>query len=211
MGWLITLGILALLAAIPLGVSLHYDAEGFVVKVVAAFVRIPIFPFPQKKKVEKPKKEKSPKPAKAAKPKASPPPKPVESDAQPKGGSLMDFIPLVKVGLGFLNAFRRKIRLNHLKLHLVLAEEDPADLAIHYGQAWAGLNNLLPRLERVFHIGSRDVEVGCDFTATEPLITAHLEITITLGRLLLLAAVYGFQGLREFLILNKKRKGGASV
>ena len=54
------------------------------------------------------------------------------------------------------------------------------------------------------------MEVECDFTASETLVIARLGLTITLGRLLGLAIVYGIRALREFLKLQKKRKGGAT-
>ena len=44
----------------------------------------------------------------------------------------------------------------------------------------------------------------------ETLVIARLDLTITLGRLLGLAIVYGIRALREFLKLQKKRKGGAT-
>ena len=40
MGWLITFGILFLLAILPLGVSVKYDEDGAVVKVIAGPVKI---------------------------------------------------------------------------------------------------------------------------------------------------------------------------
>ncbi len=72
------------------------------------------------------------------------------------------------------------------------------------------MGNLMPQLERLFVIKKRDVEVECDFTASETLVIARLDLTITLGRLLGLAIVYGIRALREFLKLQKKRKGGAT-
>ena len=50
------------------------------------------------------------------------------------------------------------------------------------------------------------MQVECDFTAEEICVAAHLDITITLGRLLVLAVYYGICVLIEFLSL--KRKGG---
>ena len=49
----------------------------------------------------------------------------------------------------------------------------------------------------------------CDFTSEKTLVFVRLELTITLGRLLGLAVVYGIRGLREYLKISKKRKGGA--
>ena len=115
----------------------------------------------------------------------------------------------MKIALDFLGDFRRKLRVNNLELKLILAGDDPCDLAVNYGRAWAAVGNLLPRLERLFVIQKQNVEVQCDFTASETLVIARLDLTITLGRLLSLAVVYGIRALREFMILQKKRKGGA--
>ena len=211
MGWLITLGILTLLAIAPLGVSVGYDSGGAVVRIVAGPVRLQVLP--QKKK--KPKQEKS-----EPKPKAQPEKKPAEvkqprqeKKAQaPKtaGGKLQDFLPLVQLALDFLGDFRRKLRVNRLELNLVLAGSDPCDLAVNYGRACAALGNLWPRLEEWFVIQKRDVQIQCDFEADSTLITARLDLTITLGRLLKLAVGYGIRALVEFMKLNK-RKGGAAV
>jgi hypothetical protein len=50
-GWLIALAILVLLAILPLGISVCYDAQGPVVRVIAGFLKIKVFP-------AKPKEEK---------------------------------------------------------------------------------------------------------------------------------------------------------
>ena len=70
-----------------------------------------------------------------------------------------DFLPLVKVVLQFLDGFRRKLRVNVLELKVVLAADDPCDLAVNYGRAWAAVGNLMPSLERVFVIQKRNIEV----------------------------------------------------
>ena len=201
MGWLIGLGIVILLAVLPLGVRIRYDCDGIAVTVLAGPVRILVFPRPkkEKKKKEKPKPEK-----KKTAPSEKEPPK-----KEKAGGSLTDFLPLVKLALELLNCFRRKLRVDNLRLKLVLAGDDPCDLAVNYGRAWAALGNLLPRLERVLVIRKRDLNVECDFTADSTVVTAGLDITITLGRLIALAVVYGLRGLKEFLSISKKRKGGA--
>ena len=201
MGRLIGLGIVVLLAVLPLGVRIRYDCDGIAVTVLAGPVRILVFPRPkkEKKKKEKPKPEK-----KKTAPSEKEPPK-----KEKAGGSLTDFLPLVKLALELLNCFRRKLRVDNLRLKLVLAGDDPCDLAVNYGRAWAALGNLLPRLERVLVIRKRDLNVECDFTADSTVVTAGLDITISLGRLIALAVVYGLRGLKEFLSISKKRKGGA--
>ncbi len=213
MGWWITLGIVTLLAILPLGVRVLYDADGAVVKIVLGPVKFTVFPRPEKEK--KPPKEKPKKAEKKAPSQDESLPQPPQPPAQPKpakkekGGSLRDFIPFVKLALDFLGDFRRKLRMKELYLRLIMASEDPADLAINYGKTWTAVGNLLPALDRWFVIKKKDVEVECDFTASETKVIARAELTITLGRLLTLAAVYGCRGLKEFIVFRNKRKGGA--
>lgn len=203
MGWLITLGILVLLAVLPLGIHVRYDEDGALGKLIAGPIRILLFPRPKK---EKPKKE--PKPKKKKKAAAPAAPKPKEKK---KGGPITDFLPLVDVALGFLNGFRKKLRVNCLELKIVMAGSDPCDLAVNYGKAWAALGNLQPLLERVLVIQKRNIELECDFVASTTLVTARVDITITLGRLLALVAVAGFRAVKELLKIMKKRKGGAAI
>ena len=212
MGWWITLGVLFLLAVLPLGVSIRYNAEGVLAKVITGPVKITLFPRPKKEKKKKPEKAKTEKEQEEENlPKPPQPPKPPKEKKpkEEKGGSLTDFIPLVKLALNFLGDFRRKLRLNVLEVKLILGGGDPCDLAMNYGKTWAAVGNLMPQLERLFVIKKRDVEVECDFTATETKVIAHVDVTITLGRLLSLVVVYAIRGIKEFLKFKQKRKGGA--
>ena len=117
----------------------------------------------------------------------------------------------MKVGLDFLGDFRRKLRVNVLNLKLIMAGGDPCNLAINYGRAWAAVGNLMPMLDRFLVIKKRNVEVECDFTSSETLVDARLDISITLGRLLALVVCYAIRALKEFLAIKKKRKGGAAT
>lgn len=230
MGWLITLGILSLLAILPLGVSGRYDAGGVEAKVLAGPVRIQLYP--RKKKKPKGKgqgtsgqsastSDKSVSTSKAAAEHSASTSKKLRNDSvnnrgqnpeeTPKksGGSLRDFLPLIKIALNFLGDFRRKLRVDYLAIKLTLAGDDPCDLAENYGKVWAAIGNLMPRLEKFLMIKKRDIDVQCDFTASETRVIARLDVTITLGRLISLAVVYGIRALKAFLNLQNKRKGGA--
>ena len=229
MGWLITLGILFLLAILPLGVSVKYDEDGAVVKVIAGPIRITLYPRPKKEK--KPKKtdaksrkksekqEETPRKEQAEKTKTSEQTNKAEvaaksekkeKPAKKSGGPITDFLPLVQIALDMLGAFRRRLRLNVLELKLIMAADDPCDLAVNYGRAWAAVGNLMPRLERVFVIKKRNIEVACDFETSQTKVIARLDLTITLGRIIATAVVYGVKALVEFLKIKNKRKGGAS-
>ena len=243
MGWLIALGIVTLLAVLPLGASISYDSSGAVVKLIVGPLKITLFPRPKKDK--KPKKEKKtpkevplkeeprnpqpepapgsqqpqktekplPKPEKAKeeeKPNQEEQPKQEDKPKKQSGGPITDFLPLVRILLDMLGAFRRKLRLNVLELKLIMAADDPCDLAINYGRAWAAVGNLLPQLEKVFVIKKRNIEVECDFEAAETRVIARLDLTITLGRIIGTVLYYGGKAGMEFMKINKKRKGGAS-
>ena len=223
MGWWITLGVLILLGLIPLGASAKYNADGAIVRVIIGPVRFTVYPRPKKEKKPNPKaeakkakkeaekkaKKEADKKAKAAAKEKTASEKHTRPLVEEKGGSWTDFLPLVKVVLQFLNGFRKKLRVNRLDLKLIMAADDPCDLAINYGKAWAAVGNLMPQLERVFVIRKRDVEVECDFTASATLVIARLDLTITLGRLLGLVLVLAVRALTKYIQILNKRKGGA--
>ena len=209
MGIWIAGAILLALAVLPLGVRIRYNDAGFVLKVIAGPLKITVIPGrkkPKKQKVKQ-KKQKAVQTAESAGSEERPPQPPkAQPEQKERGGSLTRFLPLVKLGLKFLGDFRRKLRLDNLYLRLILAGDDPCDLAVNYGRIWAAVGNLMPQLERLFVIKKRDIQVECDFTATALCVVAHLDITITLGWLLVLALYYGVRILFEFLSI--KRKGG---
>ena len=207
MGWIIALGILVLLAILPLGAAVRYNAEGLSLKVIAGPIRIPILPAKKKDPAKKQKQEDQADKNKDANKSA---PKKKEDKPKEKGGPITDFLPLVKTALQLLNSFRKKLRINHLNLKLILAADDPCDLAVNYGKANAAMGNLLPLLERCFVIKKRDIEVECDFESAQTLIIARADITITLGWLLGILVFYGVRALKQFFKIKNKRKGGAS-
>ena len=198
MGWLIALAVFALLAILPLGVSISYDDHGLSAKVIFGPVKLQVYPA---KRDPKPKKNKKKHPEEPA----------AKGSGTRKGGSVSDFYPFVQLVFDLLTDFRHKLRVDLLEFKLVLAGGDPADLAMNYGKAWAALGNLWPRLESMFVIKKRDVEVQCDFEGTQTNVSARLDISITLGRLLSMGLRHGIRGVKEFLNLRKKRKGGTSI
>ena len=201
MGWLIAAGILILLAVLPLGISAVYDAGGALAKLIVGPVRITVYPKTSKK--EKKKKPQKPKKKKTSGSGKTP-------SGKKKGGSFQDFLPILDMLLDFLDTFRRKLRVNCLEMKLTMAADDPCDLAVNYGKAWAAVGSIMPQLDRLFKIRKKDVDVACDFTADKTLIYARLDLTITLGRLLSMVCVYGIKILRHFpKLTTKTKKGGA--
>lgn len=205
MGWIITVVILFALAILPLGASVLYNQDGLFAFLILGPLHLKIFPM--NKKDTRGKKVNT-KPQKKEAVPSGPKKKTKENKS---GGSITDFLSLVQIALDFLGDFRRKLRVNRLEMKLTLAGGDPCDLAVNYGRAWAALGNLLPLLEQVLVIKKRDLVVACDFTADKTFIYAHVDLTITLGRILSLGVLYGIRVLREFIKIMNKRKGGAKT
>ena len=103
-----------------------------------------------------------------------------------------------------MNDLRLKLRVDKLQLHLTMAADDPCDLAINYGRMNASLAGLIAQLERFLVIKKRDVHIDCDFTASQTVIIARLDLTITLGRILYIAVLYGIRALTTFLKIKKR-------
>lgn len=213
MGWIITFAILFLLTILPLGASVLYDEDGPRVRIVAGPLKLQVFPLKKKPKKDKPKTEKLKKEKKSKKSAAPAENAPAKQPApKPKtGGSILDFWPLVQVALDLLNDLRLKLRVDHLKLHMTMAADDPCDLAINYGRMNASLAGLITQLERFLVIKKRDVHIDCDFAADQTVILARLDLTITLGRILSIAVRYGVRALTTFLKIKKQREGGADL
>ena len=203
MGWLIFLAILIGLGCVPLGVRLRYDEDGPLAAVLLGRLPIVLYPVPGwlKKLTSREKKPGENKP-KEEKPKKEKPQKAAEN---PQGGSWKKFLPLVQLGLHFLGDFRRKLRVNRLVLRLTLAGDDPCDLAVNYGRAWAAVGNLLAALERAFVIQKRDVEVQCDFLGEETKVVFAMDLTITLGRVLGLLVKYGIRAVKILLKMKNQK------
>lgn len=190
MGWVIALALIVLLIFLPVGLNASFNDEGFRISRIIGPVRML-----RKKKTGKSGKKTTNSAA--------------SRDSTRKGGDYKDFLPLLELLVDLLSDFRQKVRINNLKLKLVLAGNDPCDLAINYGRAWAILGNLMPHLEKAFIIKNRNLEVECNFVSDRVLIEANADITITVGRLLRLGLKHGFRIVKEYIRLLNIRKGGA--
>ena len=185
MVWLIIIAVLCGLNFFPLGFSAEYrESDPGVWLLIGPFkYRV----YPGKKKTEKKESQ-------------------GRKQITHKGGSYRDFIPVARAIFDFLGQFRRKLRVRDLQLKLTLSGEDPCDLAINYGRAWAGLGALIPQLERLFVIKKRDLSLDCDFAGDKTRIYAKVIVTITVGRTLYLLSRHGIKVIKELLELKNYKK-----
>lgn len=212
-GWLIVLGVILAIAVLPVGASVRYDESGPLVRLILGPVKLLLYPRPKKEKKpeqkeEKPKKEKKSQPETAKEetiPAGPPEGAPSKKLEKPKkGGSLLDFLPLVDVAMDMLSSLVGRLRVNYLQLHLILAGDDPADLAINYGRAQAAGGTLLAQLNRFLVIKKQDVQIQCDFTSDATTVLARVDLTITIGRVIGWAVGYGVKALMTFLKIKKQ-------
>ena len=192
MVWLIILAVLCVLPFVPLGVCAVYREFDPGVWLLIGPLKFRVYP--AKKKTE----------SKNTKPHSKP-------KLRNRGGSYRDFFPVIRAVLDFLGQLRRKLRVRNLEFRVTLAGDDPCDLALNYGRAWAAVGTLTPQLERVFNIKRRDLSVACDFNGDKTRVYAKVVATITLGRTIHLLSKHGIKIIKELLELKKLQKGGAQI
>lgn len=193
MWWLIAVALIILLLLImPVGIRGRYDSSGGYAWITAGPFRILLYP-DRNKNVSTSEIISG-----FAKKKTA------------KGGKLSDFLPLLGDVLELLSELRRKLRVKRLNFKVILAGNDPCDLAINYGKAWSALGNLMPRLEQFLTIRKRNLEVECDFTADKTLIFADIHITIPLFRLVVIVLKHGSRILVKYRSIIEQRKGGTN-
>lgn len=219
-GWLIALGIVAAIGLFPVGICLAYEASGARAQLLLGPVRLTLYPRKKGKKRKNAPVQPKPEGQKrqtASGTKQEPPEPPIPDDPPPgaptkklekppQGGGLADFLPLIEIGLDALAGLRLRLRVRLLRLRLVLAGDDPADLAVNYGKAQAAMAALLAQLHRFLIIRREDVSVSCDFVGERTTVLARVDVTILLGRALCWAVHYGWRALRSYLKIKKQHE-----
>lgn len=182
-GWFLAGGVillLCLLASLRLGVGgSHLETEGIRVWLRVGPAAITLYPRP-KKKTAKPAREKKEKHPKQPKPKKEKKPrKPLTRD------QIIALVrQLIPVALETAGAFRRKLRVDVLDARLVVGEPDPADAALHYGQASAALGALWGPLNQAVQIKDGRARVDVDFQQDHWALWGKVQMTMTVGQLI---------------------------
>ena len=192
MGWLIAAGVLAAVWFLPLIIRATYDSRGLRIVRLIGPVEVPVYPPKAPGKKHDRKHE-----GKSQKKKRT------ESF-----GSVSQLRPILQRLLTFFHGLRRRFVVSRLDAIIIMANDDPCDLAVNYGCAWAALGELLPLLESTFNVKKRNIKIQCDFTASETKIDARADLLITFGRLLIIACKEGIPLLKEYFELKNQRKGG---
>lgn len=199
--WIVLVGVLLalwLLGRIRVGAAAAYSEAGFFLSVKAGPAHIQILPAPA------PKKEKTPKKPK----KTATQPVAADGAAKPKRNVkdtvsvVLRFLPLVGEAAG---RFKRKIRIDYIKLHIIWGASDPAAAAKGYGAGNAAMGILWPVVEHNFKVKERDLHVDVDFDRTKPEFVGEARITITIGQCFSLALILGMKALKIYLGIRREK------
>ena len=188
--WQICLLILAifwLLGRVRLGGDVEYSVDGLRARVRLGAFHLVVFPVKKKEKKQKEEKpkEKKPKPPKEKKPK--------------QGGGLERFKRYVSLGCEAAGALKRRIRIDDLKLDLLMAGEDAYKVAMGFGNANAALGMLWPLLDQNFEVKDHRFRTAVDFLKQKPEIYAFAAFSARIGQLISFLIRYG---IRFFMLLR---------
>jgi len=184
-----------LISLVRVGGRVRYGEAGLFVSALAGPFKIQLFPMKPKKekKTQKEKKqEKTPKKKKA-------PP-----TGQP--GTLSRLMKLMPVAAQFCGSLKRKIRIDDLDLELIWGGNDPAAVALGYGQANAALGMLWPLFDHNFKVKRHSFQIGLDYNKAQPMAELTAAITLTVGQIMALGLRYGVKALIVWIKSGKPIK-----
>lgn len=167
-----------LIGMIPISAIADYDKDFHLT------VKIWFFSIKPLEKKDKPKKKKKAKQEKApSKKKKKERPKPtfdmVKSGVTTLLPTVVKTLERLGKGVGF-----KPFQL----YYAIPGEEDPAKASILYGKAQALVWGVMPQLEAVAHFSDVGVAIDVDYQSSEPVVTCHVGVGITVGRAFVIGA-----------------------
>jgi len=181
-GWVILCIVLALLAVlllIPVQVRVSYGQGVLLAKVRYGLIRFQLYPpVEQLKDGPKEKKERKKKNKKKDKKKNE------ESKKQKPNIRInweqicYSLETLPPIAFKALKRVRQRIRIDPLKIYLLVVGIDPADTALLYGKLTAALSAGLPILQRLVRIRNQDIRLLPDFVGEQTAFMADVGIAI---------------------------------
>lgn len=120
-----------------------------------------------------------------------------------KGISVGLFRELLDLSLKVLGKFRRKLRIDELRIYLNWGAEDPADAAISYGYAHAVMNGLLALLEVNFQVKDQFSRINLDYTLDKPNIYLKASCSLKIYEAISLGLTVG---VKAFDIYRKRKQ-----
>lgn len=185
-----------LLGRIRVGAAVAYSEAGLYLNIKAGPVHIQLLPANADKKEKKPQKSNEPETGEQREPVKS------KRNVKDTVSMALRFLPLVGEAAG---RFKRKIRIDRLKLHVIWGAEDPAAAARGYGAGNAAIGILWPVVEHNFKVKEHDLRVDVDFERKKPEFIADAQATLTIGQCFGLALILGRKALKIYLGLRREQ------
>ena len=187
----IVLLVLTVLLLTPLGVDGGYNGKSLILGIRIGFLNIRILPKNKKQPVPKvPKKRKVPKQTQE------------RTEKKKKTFDKEEIKALIKPALKALGRFRKKLRVDYLRIHYTFASDDPYKTAMGFGMSSAALGGILPLVENAFDIGTRDIGTSFDFLSDKPVFDCWITTTIHIWEIIYIAIAFGI----DYLKLKIKQK-----
>ncbi len=179
---LIVLGCVLVLSVTLLSLRVHvqmeYAENGLLVQVRGACFHFTIIPASKKRK----KKKKKPKTAEKELDGA------VQDVPSKKGGSLSKFRGLLSLGLEMLGTLAKRIQIDYLRVHYVIAgQPDPAKAALQYGGVCVGGGAICILLEQHMKVKERNVSAEVDFCSESSVISIAASCSLRIGQAIMIA------------------------
>ena len=178
------LTILFLVSLVRVGVRVEYDDGQMRIRLRVGAIGLRIYPI-------KKNAERSP-----VKPELPPKQSRTEPDTRGKAALLWELLPAALHAAG---ALRRKILIDPLKMHILLAGSDPAALAVAFGGVNGIIGMVLPLLEQNFHIHRQEIRTAVDFQRVHSEIQIEAAMSLTVGQGLILSLHFGWEALGVLL------------
>lgn len=203
--------ILALLVCCHVRIKIDF-ADEFTVKLHYLFLRFTLIP--AKENSDKKKKSKKPKNKKKPKKSGDEIQKEVKEKVKKKGiaATFSEYKSLFVPILKDLGKFIHKIKINPLKVRIVEAGKDAAELAIDYGKLCAVFYPALAVACEQMKIGRKVIYLGVDYSKSESVIEIHANVKIRI----ISALAFGLKALYKLVrtkvkSLMKNNSGSAQI
>lgn len=196
---LIIAAILGIILLLRFGVDAVYENDILTVRAQLNFIYIKVFSTaPKKKKKKKPEKEKKPKKKKPKKDEEKPP-----KPKKPKKKMTLDqILELVGMLSKAVKRVLKGVRVDNLEAQITLAGDDPAKLAILYGELSAASGTVHSLLDNLINLKTYSVLFDTDFCGGKTKANGRVHITLT--NFAILCAVFGL--LFAFIKYSRKYK-----
>ena len=128
-----------------------------------------------------------------------------------KARDILDALPALFESLkAGLRKTRRRLRIDPLRIAVVLGGDDPADVGELYGMVSAAMYTVMPQLERLTYMPDPRIHLEADFTAAQTRAEGTVGLSLQIRDLFAIGWAFGRPLLRWFLHFRKNSAARAA-